>query len=57
MSLFWVQRSDHCGFEGTASSSSLRQADGTHLSVASRYQLIVELQQSGVSKYGDGGVV
>ena len=54
---FWVQRSDHCISEGTASSSPLRQVDGAPISVASRCQLLVELlQQSGVSKCGDGGV-
>ena len=53
----WVQRSNHCISEGTASSSPLRQVDGTPLSAVSRYQLDVELlQQSGVSKCGDGGV-
>ena len=53
----WVQTSNHCISEGTASSSSLRQVDGTPLSVVSTYQLGVELlQQSGVSKCGDGRV-
>jgi len=55
---FGLQRSDHCISEGTASSSPLQQVDGTPaISAVSRYQLTVTLlQQSGVSKCGNGGV-